>query len=103
VLTFDDAVEALAVAERRRLLAELLEYSSHDGHTLAVANGAAPADAVGRRMRWRHRHLPKLADLGVIEWDGRDDEVTKGPAFDELAPLLELLVEHEEELPLDLF
>ncbi|WP_254544885.1 transcriptional regulator [Halomarina pelagica] len=46
-------------------------------------------------------HLPKLADYGFIEWDRNTHEVMKGPKFDEIRPLLELLEAHEDKLPAD--
>lgn len=49
----------------------------------------------------QHLHLPKLADYEFIEWNKDTHEVTKGPKFDEIRPLLELLATHEDELPAD--
>ncbi|WP_436927670.1 hypothetical protein [Halosimplex amylolyticum] len=49
----------------------------------------------------QHVHLPKLADYRFIEWNQGTHEVTKGPKFDEIRPLLELLDDREDELPAD--
>jgi hypothetical protein len=46
-----------------------------------------------------HVHLPELAQAGYIEWDRDDGTVRRGPANDEVAPVLELLGEHHERLP----
>ncbi len=35
-----------------------------------------------------HVHLPKLAEMRLIEWDRRTREVVKGERFDEIRPLL---------------
>nr|WP_254523737.1 transcriptional regulator [Natrinema caseinilyticum] len=50
-------------------------------------------------MAMTHTHLPKLESLGLIEWNREKNVVTRGPAFDELRPLLELIDRHQDELP----
>jgi hypothetical protein len=56
---------------------------------------------VTQTLALTHVHLPKLADYGFIEGDRANDEVIKGPAFDEIRPLLKLLDTHQDELPGD--
>lgn len=48
-----------------------------------------------------HNHLPKLEEAGYIEWDRESGTIEKGPEFDEIEPLLELIEEHSDELPQD--
>jgi DNA-binding transcriptional ArsR family regulator len=48
-----------------------------------------------------HNHLPKLEEAGYIEWDRESGTIEKGPEFDEIEPLLELIEEHSDELPHD--
>ncbi|VTT86294.1 hypothetical protein DM2_2332 [Halorubrum sp. DM2] len=50
-------------------------------------------------MGMYHSHLPKLADLGFIEWDPDENEIRKGPRWDDIAPLLRLIEDHQDELP----
>nr|WP_161493145.1 hypothetical protein [Natrarchaeobaculum aegyptiacum] len=50
-------------------------------------------------MRLHHAHLPKLDEAGFIEWNPDSKTITCGPRFDEIAPLVELLVDHQSELP----
>ncbi|WP_254532280.1 hypothetical protein [Natrinema gelatinilyticum] len=38
-----------------------------------------------------HNHLPKLEAYGFIRWDKNTHEVEKGPAFEHVRPLLEML------------
>lgn len=45
--------------------------------------------------------LPNLEEYGFIECNQDANEVVKGPMFDEIRPLLELLKDHEDELPED--
>jgi len=37
----------------------------------------------------------------LLEWDRRNHEVVKGPNFEAIRPLLELLDDHQDELPED--
>lgn len=49
----------------------------------------------------RHIHLPKLAEAGYVDWDRDTGAITKGPRYDEVEPLLELIENHSDELPPD--
>ena len=46
-----------------------------------------------------HRHLPKREEAGFIEWDQETNVVERGYRFDEVAPLVELVVGYRDELP----
>ncbi|WP_458189837.1 DUF7344 domain-containing protein [Haladaptatus sp. NG-WS-4] len=61
------------------------------------------ADDELRRLetQLRHVHLPKLADDGYIEWNPGTETIRRGPNFDDIAPLLTLMDDHEDELPDD--
>ncbi|WP_336336908.1 transcriptional regulator [Haloarcula brevis] len=100
-LSFDDMVDALADVQRRKLLVALLEHNPQDDTPVVIADSESDADAVERLVTMQHVHLPKLVDYGFIEWNEETHEVTKGPKFDEIRPLLELLDDHEDELPAD--
>ena len=52
-----------------------------------------------RLIGMKHVHLPKLESYGFITWDQTTSEVSKGPNFGEIRPLLEMLAAHEDELP----
>ena len=96
---FDDALDAIANLQRRRLLVALLEHNPIDDAPVVIADDDAEAEAVERLVQIKHVHLPKLEEYGFIEWDRDTHEVIKGPRFDEIRPMLELLVDHEDELP----
>jgi hypothetical protein len=51
----------------------------------------------------RHHHLPKLESHGVIEWNRQTDTVTRGRAFEEIEPLLRLILNNPHKLPTGLF
>ena len=46
-------------------------------------------------------HLPELEKAGFIEWDRETGTISKGPRFDEIEPVLELIENHPDELPPD--
>lgn len=47
----------------------------------------------------RYVHLPVLEEAGYLEWDRETGDVVAGPNFDEVEPLLELVVDSREEFP----
>lgn len=95
--SFDDALDALAHRERRRLLTALVEHNPQDARPIPVDGDEEPA--LEQLVEMRHVHLPKLEEYGFVEWDRDTDEISTGPNFVEIRPLLELLDEHADELP----
>jgi hypothetical protein len=45
-----------------------------------------------------HTHLPKLADVGLVEWERDAGIVSRGPEFSEVRPFVERIRESEREL-----
>lgn len=95
----DEMLDALANAQRRNLLVALLEHNPQDDSPVVLAEDESEADAVERLVQMNHVHLPRLEEYGFIEWDQRNNEVVKGPNFEDIRPLLELLATHGEDLP----
>ncbi len=95
----DQTMSILSNKYRRRLLFSLLDNSSEDGLPIpeAVHTGEQRLEVLQTELV--HTHLPKMGSTDVIRWDRETNTVSKGPAFEELRPLLELLDEHAEELP----
>ena len=58
-------------------------------------------DFTAFKRRLVHVHLPKLTDKGYSEWDRKTNTVRRGENFDEIAPIVTLMREHEMELPAD--
>lgn len=85
----DDLFEALAHERRRYLLYTLLDADARSlkatARRLAAWENGAPADTVDRDEVEKvyaslyHAHVPKLVDLGVLEYDREDDLVRGGP------------------------
>ena len=97
----DEVMNALANVQRRKLLIALLEHNPQDDMPVVIADSDGETDAIERLVAMQHVHLPKLVEYGFIEWNEDTHEVMKGPTFDEIRPLLELLDDHEDELPDD--
>lgn len=99
--SLDEVFDALAAARRRELLVTLLDHGPREGDPVVVPESDGDAGALEHRVQMHHVHLPQLEDHGFIEWDRRNHEVVAGPNFEDIQPLLELLVDHADELPHD--
>ena len=95
----DDALDALAHIQRRKLLFALLDHNPQDDSPIIVAPTEDETDTLEPVLETYHLHLPKLADYGFIDWNQETHEVAKGPNFDKINSLLELLADHEDNLP----
>lgn len=93
--TFDAQIEALGHVTRRRLLHALLESPAG---TVDVEDGKYQT---GSTVSMHHVHVPKLEELGYVSTGARGEHVKRGPRFDEIAPLLDLLDSHDDELPVE--
>jgi hypothetical protein len=91
----DSVMNALSKSERRLVLSSLLDSPTTDVGPLAQQT---PEDHTLTLLY--HAHLPKLADEAYIEWDTDSKAVTRGPNFDDVEPLLRLLVQHHDDFPL---
>jgi hypothetical protein len=106
-MTLDEQFSALADGYRRRLLVSLetkptrparllssTEISSHEptessSHESTKISSHEPEY---EDLLLRHVHLPKLVAHGYIDWNEETWQVTRGPKFDELRPLLRVLL-----------
>lgn len=112
----DSAFDALADTQRRQLLVDLLDHNPQSvpqltgvSRELADADGVLLEDRLTStreivdvdeyHLRLHCIHVPKLVEYGFVEWDEDGNDVTKGPRFDEIRPLLELLDGRRDELP----
>ncbi|AUV80947.1 hypothetical protein C2R22_04130 [Salinigranum rubrum] len=80
--TLDDYLQLLGNEQRRQLLQALL--GSEGPVTVDPGDPAAHA-------RLYHIHLPKLESAGLVDWNRRGGTVVRGPAFDDIVPLLEAI------------
>jgi len=97
---FDTAIEAIAKPYRRHLLVALLEHNPQADDNvdpLNINSGLEESETL--QLELLHNHLPKLEELEYIDWNQDNREVSKGPKWDEIAPLVELIHNHRDELP----
>ncbi len=92
---FTDVAEALGQQARRQLLLELLE------HNPVADNGIHVSD--GSDLQLIHTHLPKLDNMGYIDWNRAESTVVKGPNWEEIEPVVQLLDKNREQIPADTF
>ncbi|WP_440008907.1 DUF7344 domain-containing protein [Halomicrococcus sp. SG-WS-1] len=96
--SLETTFDVLANTYRRRLLMTLLAHDSQDGSLRIPADIIVSDEDIDRlTISMTHVHLPKLEDMGLIEWDQNTNEVRKGPKFEEIQPLLQLLDSHADE------
>jgi hypothetical protein len=94
----DNTYTAVADESRRELLLELLERNPrNDAAYLPRDETSTPSPTESRtRLQMYHTHLPKLVEYGYVEWDKDDHELTKGPEFDDVRPLLEFIADRDD-------
>ena len=94
--TFD----ALSDPDRRRILTVFLEEDTRDGDSFAPTDFRAEGEnAEDPLTRYHHIHFPKLEEAGYIEYDHECNTVSRGSKYDEIEPVVKLLVDHQGELP----
>ena len=98
-------MEAMGDRYRRRLLFELQKHNPQSDDDTQQQPGLSPefdgeAESTVQSMMY-HSHLPKLEELGYIYWDREAGTISKGPEWNEIAPFVQLLHEHGDELPVD--
>lgn len=92
--------DVLSHSSRRRILTVLAEANPRTDEEFTPAELRTERDDSERfRMELHHRHFPKLEQAGYIDWDRESGTVRRGPNYDEIASLVELLATHEDELP----
>jgi hypothetical protein len=89
----DRATSALGHAYRRRLLIALADDRRVEDPVAALGDVSDPTRAW---IRLYHVHLPLLDDLGYVEWDRERRAIARGPAWQEVAPLLDAFRRYDE-------
>ena len=100
VTSFDTHLDALGHVDRRRLLLALLnaEEAALPLELGQLGYETAESDVP---LSFYHNHLPKLENLRFVDADPDHHVVTRGPRFEEIEPLLELLDTYQDRLPPD--
>lgn len=97
----DELFEALSQPPRRRILTALSDASRRDEAEFVPTEFIRNEQCTDRLQRLHHAHIPKLVDSGFIDWDPDSETITRGPRFDEIAPVVELMTSHQQKLPAD--
>lgn len=110
---FDSSLDALSNDRCRELLVSLLDSDrrivpelSDNAREIAgsneellrkhLASSRVLPGADEDLLRLRLVHLPKIADYGFVEWDPDANRASRGPRFDDLRPLLEMIDDPRE-------
>lgn len=94
-----DRMLAVPSSRRRRLILLALEHNDATTEAGVMVRGDHEKETVEAELA--HDSLPKLEEARFIEWDPETGTIRKGPRFEEIEPLLALIDEHADELPLD--
>lgn len=98
----DRALTTLSHACRRRLLFELYEEVDSAEENAINYTGIPPFESETRQILLYHVHLPLLEESGYVEWNEAERTIQRGPRWEEIEPLLELIDSNLGELPPDL-
>jgi len=92
--------DTLRHPHRRCVLTALAEANPRQGDDFATDElSTGDEDPEQFRTELYHRHLPLLEEAGYVDWDWEADTFRRGPSFEEVAPLVELLRDNPGELP----
>ena len=97
----DRALTALSHVCRRRLLFELYEEVNSGNRRAIDYTDRIPLELESEQehIRLYHTHLPKLEASEYITWNKAEKTIRKGPRWEMIEPLLELISDHLDELP----
>jgi len=98
---WDDLFEILSAHKRRMILFSLLNEPKERRLPLpaAAVHSVEAIDTEEVSAELRHRHLPKLAEEGLVRWERGPLCVQRGPHFEDAAFLLEWIVNSPGEVP----
>lgn len=94
--------EAMRHRYRRHLLIAMGQDDpppDDDIDPLTVVPTEERSSATVIRRELYHNHLPKLDEMGFIEWDPGAGKISKGSNWDDVEPLVRVIHENRGELP----
>lgn len=94
----DDLFAALADKHRREILLELLDRGASEKISAAEKLRGPEPEFENLQTELHHNHLPRLEEVGLIRWDTASTEISRGPRYDEIEPILQALKEHGDRL-----
>jgi len=97
----DRLFETLGRSPRRQIVTAFADADSGPEAEIDIAEFVDDEKRDASLASLYHVHLPSLDDANVIEWDRATGTVRRGPRYDEIEPVVELLIEHRDVLPGD--
>jgi hypothetical protein len=94
-----ELLDMLSHPHRRRILTLLHDRNPRDEDEFELEGLTSDDELDNETIALIHNHLPKLAEAGFIDWNQEQHLVTRGPRFEEISPLIDLMVAHQDELP----
>jgi hypothetical protein len=94
----DAQLRTLSAAERREVLHTLSAAGANEGVAVDIERFVDDSD---RLLSMHHVHLPKLEDRGFVRVDRERNRIRRGPNFDDIEPLLRVIDDHTDELPVE--
>lgn len=94
-----DAIDSMMDALNSRATRVILMALVGDTTEVSIATLERQIHHDNARIRLYHKHLPKLANAGWINWDGDSGTVSEGPKFSTVEPLVRLLNEYNTGFP----
>jgi hypothetical protein len=92
--------DTLRDQSRRRVLTSLRDAEARTmGEILDEVERVDGRDRRALRIAFVHIHLPTLHDTGYIDWRREADKIRRGPNFEEIYPVLDVLDENRDRLP----
>ena len=101
-LALDQLLANLANPTRRSILLTLADQNPRDKDEFTSPDGAGDDEDFHLfAAEVTYDHLPQLERAGFVEWDRESDTITRGPNFEDVRPLINLIHDHRDELPDD--
>ena len=98
---WDRVFDGTSAEPRRQLIVALMDNPPNKSVALpeSAINPNVSQDMERLRTQLIHSHLPKLEQLGYIEWDTAPFAATRGQRFDEIAVIFEALHSFAADIP----
>lgn len=98
-ITLDQLFDIVSSGTRRWILEAVREESPRGIEEVTGFDRLRDRDPESIRAALYHNHLPRLNEVGLIQWHRERATIARGPRFGEIRPFLKLMDEHQDALP----
>jgi hypothetical protein len=95
----DNLLRTLGDSARRSVLTALHEGDLGTDPWLAYRDLGIESVPPDVRTVLHHVHLPHLDEAGFIDWDRERRRITYGPRWEQIAPVVAMFIERQDDLP----